>query len=70
VAQQAALGFFISAKIPNSKHQIPNKYKIQRAKGPKGTYKPPSFGFCISVFGIVWNLVLGIWDFRRPEFAC
>jgi len=46
---QGALG----GEIPNSNFQIPNKFQIPISKLPNALWS----------LGIVWDLMLGVWDF-------
>ena len=48
-------------EIPNYKIQITNKSQIPNSKTPNGNSSFVDFGLWI--LGIVWNLVLGHWNF-------
>src|SRR5687768_11252371 len=50
---------------PPAKHQIPNNFGIQKKKAPNGAN--PFGAFFVAALQLRWDLVLGIWDFRRSR---
>jgi hypothetical protein len=61
---------YSSVKIPSTKHQITNKFKYPTSKSKTSFCEAKMFvlGIWILIFGIIWDLRFGVWDFFRLKF--